>query len=64
MDLVTLTSRFPAAGETVVGNRFLTYGGGKGANQAVAAGRMGGRIVEPLASGFREAYGSQPSGPP
>lgn len=45
MDLVTLTSRFPAAGETVVGNRFLTYGGGKGANQAVAAGRMGGNVV-------------------
>ena len=45
MDLVTLTSRFPAAGETVVGHRFLTYGGGKGANQAVAAGRMGGRVA-------------------
>ena len=45
MDLVTLTSRFPAAGETVVGNRFLTYGGGKGANQAVAAGRMGGNAA-------------------
>lgn len=45
MDLVTLTSRFPAAGETVVGNRFLTYGGGKGANQAVAAGRMGGNVA-------------------
>lgn len=45
MDLVTLTSRFPAAGETVVGDRFLTYGGGKGANQAVAAGRMGGNVA-------------------
>lgn len=45
MDLVALTSRFPARGETVVGNRFLTYGGGKGANQAVAAGRMGGRVA-------------------
>ena len=41
IDLVAMTPRFPAAGETVVGRRFLTYGGGKGANQAVAAGRMG-----------------------
>ena len=41
MDLVTITSRFPEAGETVVGSRFLTYPGGKGANQGVAAARMG-----------------------
>lgn len=43
IDLVTFASRFPGAGETVVGNRFLTYAGGKGANQAVAAARMGAR---------------------
>ena len=43
IDLVAMTPRFPQAGETVVGNRFLSYGGGKGANQAVAAARMGGR---------------------
>lgn len=41
IDLVTVADRFPAAGETVVGNRFLTYPGGKGANQAVAAAQMG-----------------------
>ena len=43
MDLVTYSDRFPGDGETVVGRRFLTYAGGKGANQAVAAARMGGR---------------------
>ena len=41
LDLVTVSPRFPEAGETVVGSRFLTYPGGKGANQAVAAARMG-----------------------
>jgi len=45
MDLVTLSSRFPAPGETVVGDRFLTYPGGKGANQAVASARMGARTA-------------------
>lgn len=41
MDLVTFSGRLPADGETVVGDRFVTYPGGKGANQAVAAARMG-----------------------
>jgi len=45
IDLVTLAHRFPEAGETVVGDRFLTYPGGKGANQAVAAARMGARTA-------------------
>ena len=43
MDLVTFSERLPADGETVVGDRFVTYPGGKGANQAVAAARMGAR---------------------
>ena len=43
MDLVTFADRLPADGETVVGDRFVTYAGGKGANQAVAAARMGAR---------------------
>ena len=41
MDLVTFSDRLPADGETVVGREFVTYAGGKGANQAVAAARMG-----------------------
>ena len=45
MDLVTYAPRFPEPGETVVGTRFLTYAGGKGANQAVAAARMGARAA-------------------
>ncbi|KAA1293940.1 MAG: ribokinase [SAR202 cluster bacterium] len=43
MDLVSFSTRFPKPGETVVGSKFLTYAGGKGANQAVAVARMGAR---------------------
>ncbi len=43
MDLVTFAGRLPQDGETVVGDRFVTYAGGKGANQAVAVARMGAR---------------------
>ena len=45
MDLVTYSDRFPGTGETIAGDRFLTYAGGKGANQAVAAARMGARTA-------------------
>src|SRR3954471_20451643 len=40
-DLVVVAERLPAAGETVSGGRFSRHGGGKGANQAVAAARLG-----------------------
>ncbi len=41
MDLVTKTEAFPKAGQTVSGSEFRTFPGGKGANQAVAVGRLG-----------------------
>lgn len=44
MDLVVDTSRVPENGETILGNSFYTFPGGKGANQAVAAARLGGDV--------------------
>lgn len=44
MDLVVNTARLPARGETVFGNSFAYFPGGKGANQAVAAARLGARV--------------------
>jgi ribokinase len=40
-DLVSLTEKIPLIGETVLGNDFKIYPGGKGANQAVAIARLG-----------------------
>jgi ribokinase len=42
MDLVVVAERRPAPGETLFGDTFRTVSGGKGANQAVAAARLGG----------------------
>src|SRR5712671_2270916 len=44
LDLVGATHRIPIAGETVAGLSFQTFHGGKGANQAVAAARLGGSV--------------------
>ncbi|WP_458068537.1 ribokinase [Rhodanobacter sp. BL-MT-08] len=44
MDLVTVASRFPAPGETLLAESFHTIAGGKGANQAVAAARLGAQV--------------------
>lgn len=40
-DLVARVSKAPTAGETVTGSAFAMFGGGKGANQAIAAARSG-----------------------
>lgn len=44
-DLVIQADHFPKAGETVLGKTFNTFAGGKGANQAVAAARLGGEVT-------------------
>jgi ribokinase len=44
MDLVVRAPRLPAPGETLAGYDFRTVAGGKGANQAVAAARLGGAV--------------------
>ena len=43
-DMVIKSSRLPAPGETILGGDFLMNPGGKGANQAVAAARLGGSV--------------------
>jgi ribokinase len=45
MDLVTSTTIIPKVGETVLGHSFHTIPGGKGANQAVAAARLGADVT-------------------
>jgi ribokinase len=45
MDLVVETSTFPRLGETLPGASFATHAGGKGANQAVAAARLGAKVT-------------------
>ena len=44
-DLIISVPRIPQPGETVLGGRFTRAGGGKGANQAVAAARAGGAVT-------------------
>jgi ribokinase len=66
LDLVARAERLPRAGETVSGARFSRVPGGKGANQAVAAARLGAEVAlvgcvgsdelaEPALAGLREA---------
>jgi ribokinase len=43
-DMVIKTSKLPVPGETILGGKFFMNPGGKGANQAVAAARLGGKV--------------------
>ncbi len=58
VDLILNLPRFPKPGETVLGGRFLTAQGGKGANQAVAASRAGADIHFVTRTG-RDTMGAQ-----
>lgn len=44
-DMVVKTTKFPIPGETILGGEFFMFSGGKGANQAVAAARMGSNVT-------------------
>ncbi|MEU0837571.1 ribokinase [Streptomyces sp. NPDC005969] len=56
-DLVIGVERRPAAGETVLGSDLVVHPGGKGANQAVAAARLGARTAALLAWVGDDAHG-------
>ena len=66
IDLVASSDRLPAPGETILGKTFDVFNGGKGANQAVAVGKLGAPVemiaalgtdlfTERLLSGLQEA---------
>jgi ribokinase len=57
-DMVIRTNKFPAPGETIIGGKFLMNAGGKGANQAVAAARLGG-IVTFIGKIGNDVFGKQ-----
>jgi ribokinase len=58
LDLVVRAPRLPRGGETLLGGPFASFPGGKGANQAVAAARMGASVGLIGAVG-RDAYGAE-----
>jgi len=57
IDLVVRTPYFPKPGETIIGHEFKSFAGGKGANQAVAAARLGGNVSFVARIG-NDSYGS------
>jgi ribokinase len=56
MDLIGTMESFPLEGQTIIGKTFKTLPGGKGANQAVAASRLGGN-VEMIGMVGNDAFG-------
>jgi len=57
-DMVIKSSRLPKPGETILGGTFLMNAGGKGANQAVAAARLGGSVML-CANVGKDVFGQQ-----
>lgn len=57
-DMVIKSERIPLPGETILGGDFFMNMGGKGANQAVAAARMGG-VVTMVAKTGNDIFGKQ-----
>jgi len=58
VDMVVKSERIPAPGETVTGGQFVMAAGGKGANQAVAAARLGAEVVL-IAKVGQDMFGQQ-----
>ncbi|GLX14126.1 ribokinase [Pseudomonas straminea] len=58
MDLIVRAPRLPRGGETLTGHDFSTAAGGKGANQAVAAARLGAQVAMVGCVGA-DAYGAR-----
>lgn len=57
-DMVVKSKKLPLPGETVLGGTFMMNAGGKGANQAVAAARLGGNVTF-VAKVGRDIFGKQ-----
>jgi ribokinase len=57
-DMVIKTEKLPAPGETILGGTFFMNPGGKGANQAVAASRLGGKVTF-IAKRGNDLFGDQ-----
>ena len=58
MDLVVRSPRIPRPGETIIGSAYQQIPGGKGANQAVAAARLGAQVSMVGRVGL-DAFGDQ-----
>lgn len=58
MDLVTTVARMPQPGETILGSGFKTVFGGKGANQAVVAAKLGADVAM-IAKVGNDAFGAE-----
>jgi len=60
-DMMIKTDKLPGPGETILGGKFLLTPGGKGANQAVAATRLGGKVTFVMKRG-NDLFGNQTVG--